>query len=215
MAATNLGDAAASGSSAPVTITDKLPPGLTATAILPFPFTYAGYDEESGEPQCSLPSPSLISCTWTGPVPLPPYETIEVRVAVDVAADARSGEESEATITGGEAPSASVKQPLIVDGAPTPFGVKSFDLAPENEDGTADIQAGSHPFQLTSTLTFNEALESNAGWPGGKLPTTPALTKELHIHLPAGLIGDPTPFPQCTGLRVRDARAGRYQSLSI
>jgi hypothetical protein len=208
VAATNLGDAAANGSGAPVTITDHLPPGVSATSILPFPFTYAGYLEYSGELACSLPSSSLVSCTWSGLPPLPPYETLEVRVAVNVAADARSGEESEATITGGEAPSASIRQPLIVDGAPTPFGVKSFAFLPENEDGSPDTQAGSHPFQLTSTITFNQALESNSHWPGEELPTTPALTKDLNIHLPAGFVGDPTPFPQCSALQFGTIKPG-------
>ena len=194
VAATNLGDAPVNASTTPVTITDKLPRGVTATAIPAYPSTYVGWLKH--EMRCSLPAPSLVSCTWTGPEPLPPYETLEVRVAVKVAEGAQFGEENEATITGGEAPSASIKQPVTVDSTPTPFGVDEYTVSPENDDGSLDTQAGSHPFQLTSTIAFYQTLEANQQF--GKLPTTPSLVRDLRIDLPPGLIGNPTPFPQCT-----------------
>jgi hypothetical protein len=198
VAATNLGDASVKASTDPVTVIDKLPPNVTATAILAFPLTYVGYLSHFGGMKCSIPSASLVSCTSTGMEVLPPFETLEVRVAVKVAEGAKSGEENEATIAGGETPSATVRQPLTV-GTETPFGISDYKLVSENEDGSPDTQAGSHPFQFTATLGFNQTLEASPKFTV-KLPTTPELVKNLQSDLPPGLIGNPTAVPQCTDL---------------
>ena len=72
---------------------------------------------------------------------------------------------------------------------------------PEEEDGSPATQAGSHPFQLTTTLMLNmrtAALPQNAE-EEAHLETQPlALTKDLRFNLPAGLIGNPTPMPKCS-----------------
>ena len=83
-----------------------------------------------------------------------------------------------------------------------PFGPERYELKAENEDGSPDTQAGSHPFQLTSTLDFNQKLEPRPQFPqvGGRQPAAPALVKDLRFELPPGLIGNPTPFAQCTDL---------------
>ena len=59
--------------------------------------------------------------------------------------------------------------------------------APKKRVVALDTRAGSHPFQLTTTLRLNETLE-------GK-PV--ALTKDLSFKLPPGLIGNPEPFSRC------------------
>jgi len=199
VAATDVGDAPVNGVTSPVTVTDRLPVGVTATAILGFPLTYVGYLTHFGEMQCAIFAKTFVTCTSVGLEALPPFETLEIRIAVKVEG-AMSGQENEATITGGGAANASIRQPLTM-GASTPFGISEYELKPENEDGSLDTQAGSHPFQLTGTLAFNQTLEANAGFEKvGKLPTAPALVKDLRLKLPAGLIGNPTPFPQCTDL---------------
>ena len=52
-----------------------------------------------------------------------------------------------------------------------------------------DTQAGSHPYALTTVLDLNRTAEA---------PFQPAQPKDLHFDLPPGLLGNPTPFPQCT-----------------
>ena len=74
----------------------------------------------------------------------------------------KSVEETEVSITGGETPSADAKKALTVTSEPTPFGVENFEFVPENENGSLDTQAGSHPYQLTTTLTFNGILGKTA-----------------------------------------------------
>ncbi len=193
--ATNLGDASASPATQPITIKDTLPAGLTAVGI------EASADEspalEFDGLECALGS---LSCTLTQTPPsfldeygkaiykpmVPPSENIQMRIAVD-ATGAVSGESNEAGISGGEAPAATVRAPITVSDAPVPFGVSSYEMRPEEVGGGLDTQAGSHPFQLTTALNLNQNTE-------GK-PV--AIAKDLHFELPPGLVGNPTPFPQC------------------
>jgi hypothetical protein len=191
--ATNLGDAEVYGASAPVTITDELPPGLTASVRSLY---VDGRARQTTEATCSLSSPHAVSCTFTGT--LQAYEAVEVVIAVHVASSASSGEENEATVLGGGGQTVSARQPITVDGSPTPYGVENYELTPENEDGSLATQAGSHPFQLTTTIDLNRGAETVKA-PNPRLgPSVLALTKDLHFNLPPGLIGNPTPFPQCT-----------------
>ena len=177
--ATNLGDGEVSGAGSPVVLSDTLPGGLTATAI-------SGHLVQlgSGGVSCSLAS---LSCTFEGT--LPPYGGLQVEISVEVASNAGSGFENEVSVTGGGAPNASVRRPVSVSSEPVAFGVEEFSMQAENADGSPDTQAGSHPFQLTATTTLNQTSEA---------PFQPAQPKDLRFKLPAGLVGNPTPFPQCT-----------------
>ncbi len=184
------GDAGLSGSA--VVLNDKLPSGLTAQSVrLGTVGGFTAPSELLGSLFCTV-EPHEVTCTIPeGFLPLvfgaDAYTHIESFVAVKVGS-AKSGEENEASISGGGAPSVSVKRAIVVDGEATPFGVEQYELRPENADGSPDTQAGSHPFQLTSVIALNEAAEA-------KKP--PAAVKDLHFNLPAGLVGNPTPFPQC------------------
>jgi hypothetical protein len=185
--ASNLGDAPANGSTDPVSIADKLPVGLKATAIA----GVAGIrGNEPGPVECSLES---LTCTYRGS--LPAYDQIEVEISVEVVAgattceqNAATCEKNEASVTGGSAPSAQVSRPVTINEKPVPFGVEDYELTPEEEGGVPATQAGSHPFQLTTTMTLNQTADAQ--------PV--ALAKDLHFELPPGLIGNPSPFPQCT-----------------
>ena len=107
--------------------------------------------------------------------------------------------ENEVSVTGGGAPSASLRRLVTVSDVPASFGVENYELTPENEDGSLDAQAGSHPFQLTTTLAVNRATELKTH-EGSKIlvPQEAGLVKDLDFKWPAGLIGNPTVFPQCT-----------------
>ena len=63
-----------------------------------------------------------------------------------------------------------------------------YELHPFNEDGTPATQAGSHPFELTTSLVSNELSE--------RQPV--ALPKDLRFNLPPGMIGNPTAVAQCS-----------------
>ena len=110
-----------------------------------------------------------------------------MRVLVNVKHDAPSTEVDTASVSGGGAKAASGSQQLSLGSEPV-FGVQDYEMTPEEEGGAADTQAGSHPFQLTTTLNLNQT--------GEEEPV--AMAKDLNFKLPPGLIGNPTPLPQCT-----------------
>ena len=123
-----------------------------------------------------------MSCSFGGR--LAPFEAIELIVSVVVKPGAKPGEVNTVNVSGGEAPSTSVHRAIQTGVAPGKFGVQDFELTPEEAGGGIDAQAGSHPFQLTTTTRFNQGSAS--------------LPKDVHVKLPPGLIGNPVPFPRCS-----------------
>ncbi len=72
-------------------------------------------------------------------------------------------------------------------GPPAAFGAENYELTPEEEGGLPDTQAGSHPFQLTTTLTFNNKAVPVFNYQHKEvLPEVQpvALTKDLRLNLP-------------------------------
>jgi hypothetical protein len=187
VSASNLGDAEIDGSSAKVTLRDVLPSGLVAKSVVAKVSGVAGLIGLRGQVECSVVSGSLVECVFEGT--LPPYEQLEAEIAVEVLAGAKSGESNEVTISGGGAAGVSLKRPVVVSSAPTEYGVSDFEQTVSNEDGSLDTQAGSHPYGLTTTFDLNRTAVA---------PFQPAMPKDLNFDLPPGLIGNPTPFPQCS-----------------
>ena len=74
---------------------------------------------------------------------------------------------------------------------------KATTLAPEEEGGSPDTQAGSHPFQLTATFDLNQTLALGR-FGEGPFPQAPALTRNLSFQLPPGLLGNPTATARCS-----------------
>jgi hypothetical protein len=183
--AANLGDAPLNAISTPVTISDTLPAGVKATAISGVAETI-GSGGPFGKLACSpKPATEPLHCAFEGT--LAPYASLEVRIAVQVEASAETGARNEASVTGGDAQSATLARGLRIGGEPA-FGVEDYELVPEEVGGALDFQAGSHPFQLTTTMTLDQS----------EAATSVQLAKDLNFKLPPGLIGNPTPFPQCS-----------------
>ena len=182
VSAENVGDANLSGASQPFTITDKLPAGLTAEAIQGEVATTGGLNTLQSM-ECSFKS---LTCASSDTVQ--PYEAGQLLISVSVNAGAKSGEANEIVTSGGNAPSAKISRPITLGNGPTPFGVEDYEMTPEEEGGGIDTQSGSHPFQLTTNLFYNRR----------NLEHVAALGKDLKFNLPPGLIGNPSPFPQCT-----------------
>jgi hypothetical protein len=192
VAAANLGDADLKGSGTAVTLTDKLPKGLTAVSILGGNSVNDPFSLQKPPMSCSL---EAVRCTLTEEMPpVPPYEELRMRIGVDVKPGASSGELNEIVASGGNARPARVARPVAVGGDASAFGVENYELTPEEEGGAPTTQAGAHPFQLTSTLNLNRTFSWGQGEP---LSRTPEEAKDLSFKIPPGLIGNPTPFPQC------------------
>jgi hypothetical protein len=196
ISATNVGDSSILASSTPVTVKAELPTELQATEIKGAPaFELV---EEGHQMSCQLATLTCVS----QPEAFVPFQALIVSVQVQVASGAASGEQVRASVSGGQQEGgagvggASAAAPITVNDEPTPFGVEpeGYSIAPEEEGGGADLRAGSHPFQLTTTLDLNETTEDVAGQ---LVPSAPALPRELDFDLPPGLIGDPEAVPTC------------------
>jgi hypothetical protein len=186
--ASDLGEGEVKGSGQRVVLRDVLPAGLEATSASGAAATFpAGFIGLRGEMGCTVVSVSLVECMFEGS--LFPYEQLEAKIGVNVLVDAKSGELNHVSVSGGGSSGARIERPIVVNGEPTVFGVRNYELTPSNEDGSLDTQAGSHPFGLTTTLDLNRS---------GTSPFQPEMPKDLHFDLPPGLIGNPVPFPQCT-----------------
>jgi hypothetical protein len=68
------------------------------------------------------------------------------------------------------------------------FGLERLAISARNENGTPDVQAGSHPYSLNTTFVLKE--------PGPA--TGQGDLKDVRLELPPGFVGDPTATPRCT-----------------
>ncbi len=194
-----------------ITVVNKLPPGVTASEVRQegggqgpgvygaenFVQRLEGLEVLVGrEPRklCSIIG-DTVECKYGQQVW--PYEQIMIVINAKVAAGAGRGM-NEVSVSGGGAPAASSRHPLAVEEPAAGYGVQTYELSPEEEGGLPDTQAGSHPFQLTTTLLFNTRAVA-IGTELRRPEVQPvALTKDLHFNLPPGLVGNPAPLPKCS-----------------
>jgi hypothetical protein len=187
--ATNLGDAAAGGSIDPVVLVDTLPPGaaaLDATAIAGTPL---------GDPpavECAVEASRTVSCLLKGE--LVPYDRIDIRIRVDLTDGSSTGGLNRFEVSGGGAPPAVLEREAASHIADS-LGIEEFELRAEEEGGTVGLQAGSHPFQVTATVSLTQTSEA--------LPTR--LPKDLRMRLPLGLLADVGAVPACPSARYFEA----------
>lgn len=76
------------------------------------------------------------------------------------------------------------------DGMFDTFGVKSFTGLVANLDGSPDAEAGSHPYEVTTSFEFSQTTIQGEVLPSGAL-------KDMRLTLPTGLGGDPSAVPEC------------------
>ncbi len=211
----NVGDALADAAGEPVTIDDTLPHGLTATgeahAITPF-------ENEAGAVPCETRQAGAgVVCTFSGAASelvqaqaklggLPAFQGIELRIPVDVSEGAAvcephslACERNLVSVSGAGAPPASLSRPVVVSSLAPAFGVADYEFDPEEEGGTPQTQAGSHPFQAAFDVVFDQYLEEGEeDTPPRPVVRVVALPKDLRFKLPPGFVGDPSAIPQCS-----------------
>jgi hypothetical protein len=212
------------------TVIDKLPAGLTVSTTTERPVqtevfggrVYAGgafseqqeLEEEVAfygkllglkVPQICSVSGQTVTCKFGAPVR--PYERMILAINVKATTGAPAGV-NEVSVSGGGAPPVISRRSVNPgEGAPS-YGVENYEVTPEEEGGQMDTQAGSHPFQLTTTLALNSQTrpafkEYVPGHPSQEKVLLPeaqpiAYTKDLRFNLPPGLVGNPTPLPKCS-----------------
>jgi len=191
----NLGDAMVDARADHVMIVDTLPPGVTPTGVLgegnggPLGRTIGNERNEIPFP-CKIEG-QVVSCEY-GEF-LGAYERFTVAITVKFQPGAGNGT-NEVGVSGGGAPVAVSRHALALEGGGL-FGVENWEITPEDEGGVVDSQAGSHPFQFTTTFTLN----TKAVLKNHRLQVQPdGILKDTRIELPAGFVGNPTPFPKCS-----------------
>ena len=206
----NVGEEASSG---PVTVTDTLPAGVTATdagGLLSVPNPLAIIDH--GQWSCAgngaggaVAGASVVTCTslfgefdgggGTPTIDYPFYAHLQPMVAIAVEAGGEaSGLVNRASIAGGGALApASTQDPIVISSKAPPFAFEGWDGWSSNADGTLDTQAGSHPYE--TTFVYDLPTKSVGGEtlvPAGGEP------RDLEVRLPPGLVVNPLAVPQCS-----------------
>jgi hypothetical protein len=82
---------------------------------------------------------------------------------------------------------------MFAPSAQAAFGLEDFNLAFESNGGAPAIQAGSHPFAITSTVNFH-TIPNNLPF----LEEPEGAPRNIDVELPAGLVGNPNAVPQCS-----------------
>jgi hypothetical protein len=209
--ASDLGDAEVDGRSSTVKLTATLPASVEITSLersksgtSRFESSHPESAEFTKDFVCAIKAiegvQRVAECTFSGD--LAPYEELQFIAYVKTGAGP-SEEHSTVTVENGGAPSATIEPLLKVNGQATHFGVESYEITPENENFEPDTEAGSHPFQLTTTFDFNDTL-SHYPTKKNPQPSALALDRDLSFNLPPGLIGDanvvgdPNAVQQCS-----------------
>jgi hypothetical protein len=154
---------------------------------------------------CSVAG-QTVNCLYGTPVR--PYERIILAINVKRTGDTSVGM-NEVSVSGGGVRPVVSRRVLSPAQAASSYGVENYEVTSEEPGGQPTTQAGSHPFQLTTTLALNTQTVplSIAGIVNGVneeelgaiVPVVMpfALTKQLSFSLPPGLIGNPEPLPKC------------------
>ncbi len=174
-----------------VAIADVLPSGLVMV----------------GEPEVQEPGvkhvlgkcvPAEPKCTYSKVV-LPGRELV-MRFGVAVTSPALRGVlVNGASVSGGGGGEASAGASIPVNVSSMPFGVSGFTFEADGVGGSSDLQAGDHPYGMSTTFYLNSTLER-----AGK-PEVVQDVKDVAVELPLGFAGDPLAAPQCPEVDLTDS----------
>ncbi len=195
--ALNVGDGFVKPGGAPVVLTDIMPEHVRAQSAELGGTIVGSSNNLTHSEECVIDGTGrLVTCTFDGGS-LPPFSPVEVAIAVAVEAGASTGEMNRVAISGGGAPRAETGHPITVGGSSTPFGIEDYETVLEEVGGRVDTQAGSHPFQYSTTLDLSQKMVYNPT--AGRLVPAPAgLAKDVVVKLPPGLVGNPMAYPRCS-----------------
>src|SRR6476660_5053947 len=194
----NVNNVGPTASSVPITLTVKLPTGLTrakvgenATDFVDFKWSCPG---SAGD--------SSFTCTTSGVVPRHRLSRRLILV-VDVAPTA---EPLDRTVSaklkgGGAAKEAAAKEPIHIDPQPAGFGILPESFVPDffQADGlTVEREAGAHPDLATFPFDLNsvDAPEGENFYEETKVAAESV--RDLKVDLPPGFVGAPTAVGECT-----------------
>jgi hypothetical protein len=191
-----------------VTITDRLPEHVTTRKVTAEGEAANGNGRPSYQLTCTGETGAeVVTCSYAES---PSHGrvlagativvTITVSVPSEVAASGASLLTNTAVVSGGGAPSVTTTDVTPIVDEPASFGLSSFDVDDVEGSGEADPQAGSHPFELNTSLVFNVSSRESPSAENQEeeRPLADAAVRDVEIALPPGLVGDPNDVPQCS-----------------
>jgi hypothetical protein len=200
-------------SSGSITVTDILPRGVTATAAGGMIEDEVASEAEEVKTfggvrwDCEATAIEVVpgvevnevACTsnprYVNELPVGAGEKFvgveRIGIVVHVEEGAESGKEpNEVSIAGGSATEMTeVTSPVTLSSSEPGYGFSGFDAWFTNPEGTIDTQAGSHPYESTFAVGFNELADGELA--GGE-------QRNLEVELPPGFFGEPNSAPRCT-----------------
>jgi hypothetical protein len=202
----NTGDEASSG---PITVTDRLPAGITALHVLRPEEQSGAWRAGTNTRWLCAPSEGGAVLTCTAPESeAHPGDIESVRAShyapyIDVLVSAppvgvTGTLRNEVTVQGGGAiaPASAVQQTEIAK--PLAFEVSEFALEPQLAGGAPALAAAGHPWQLTTSLQSTVRFSPPHGQQTGEGRFAPVrTTRSVSVELPAGLLGDPLATERC------------------
>ena len=164
------------------TLVDTLPEGLEA------------------QPSEGCTGMKVVTCTLGEVEASPKPILLNIPVAVSASASNAGSPVDLVSVKGGGAlGETDARVPVTFGSEPTSVGFANADLWVTNADGTADTQAGSHPYEMTFAFTPNvqdvnvlrNGIETVYELPSG------GEAQALNVNVPPGLIGEPQAVPEC------------------
>lgn len=187
---TNVGNAPANaGGQAPITIADTPQPGVEAIYI-------EGEDlatERFSEFNCTLPPAGPLQCV--DPAEVAVGDTLRVTINVILASSLSDSVVNSASVSGGGAPAVATSEQTPVRETQAGFGIKDFSLQALGADGTPDLQAGGHPYSVTTNFDLNTGNQETIG--EGPTYHPPEELRDVVVDLPLGFVGNPQSTPRC------------------
>jgi hypothetical protein len=205
LTATDVGAAATDGTA--VTLADALPAGLTVRRVSLYwsglPLAFGGQGQDLGGELCTAtPLRCKIPATFFTKVGrrVGPDDTLRMVVFVTVdepEPPAPFALLNSATVEGGGAPEASTSSSNQIDPVPSPFGFSGFGSPAAGPDGLPDVQAGAHPYELTTTIDLDNGFQTTGH--GEEIPGIgDGGSKDVLVDLPLGFLGSTRVTPQCS-----------------
>ncbi len=200
--AENVGSAPTSGTgpAREVVITDTLAEGLSPQ------YAY-GRDDGGNEVWCEIYGQTVECIDEMNERPIYPGHQIQVTVLLkSIPAEASGSVLNEATVSGGEATSASTSNEAVISSTPASFGflpgVEGLQAVLRSYDGSPDTEAGTHPAALSVTAHF----------PSYKYPSQLQALEHVHdvrVDLPPGTVVNPNATPvRCTEVQLESDGSG-------
>jgi hypothetical protein len=196
------------------TVTETLPAGLKLREVA-FYWTAGGpnnlnffCETEGSTARCQFPEA------------LAPDETLQLVVHVTVEPGAPANLTSTASVSGGGAAQATAVVHNENSSLVLPFGFVSFGASIVGLDGAPGVQAGGHPYELTTRIDLHNVLKiTPEGEPGVRRGHTGVEdVKDLVVDLPLGFLGSALATPTCalsqlaSGACPADTRIGHILS---